>query len=320
MKKHAKMLTMIASCMIVIGIVLATIGVASGAKFAITNTKDGFKVLSSEDTISEEFSLTAFTKIDTNLNDIDIEIIPSNEYKLQIKRPKDMEIKHKVDNHELSIEEVEQKDKAKFFVNLTLTSLPHTVIRIYVPKDVPFENITLNNKFGDIDMDEISSEKISIDSNDGDITFNKVKTNELTIVSQFGDITGNDVSAKELSIDTKDGDVILDTIDANSTLINNQFGDMTFRNFTSEGLSIKSNDGDLQFHGLLLGSSEIHSNFGDIEVQLLNKESEINYNIESNFGDITVNQNEYEKKAAHNVNSSNHLIIKAKDGDVDVNF
>lgn len=320
MNKYTKRLKMIAGCMIAIGILLTIVGFSSGAKFAITNTKDGFKVLNSEDLVSEEFSLGSFTNINSNLDDIDIEIIPSNEYKLKIQRPRDVEIDHKVENDTLFIEEVEQSHQPKFLVNLTLTSLPQTVIKVYVPKNVHFSEIAINNQFGDIEMEGITSGNITIDSNDGDITFNDVQINSLTINNQFGDITGRNVSVKELLMNLKDGDVEFDSIHADSTVIKNQFGDMTFRNLTSNGFSIQSNDGDLDIQGQLLGTTSIQSNFGDVDVVLLNKESEMSYSIKNDFGDITVGGNEYEKKAEHTVNSNNILTITVNDGDVTVHF
>ncbi|WP_066290978.1 DUF4097 family beta strand repeat-containing protein [Bacillus sp. FJAT-29937] len=319
MKKKMKVMTMAASWMLVIGIILAIIGISAGAKFGITNTKDGFKVLGLEDQIIEELPLPAFTKITSNLNDVDIEIIPSNEYRLKIERQKEIEISHKVENDTLVIEE-SKRNVPLLFINLTFTSIPDNAIKIYVPKEVIFSEILLNNQFGDVRLEGVNSNKINIDSNDGDLIFNDVQANNFKIVNQYGDINGRNVTTKELVIVLNDADAEFDKLNAASTVLNNQFGDITFRNFSSEGLNIQSNDGEIAIHGLLLGASTIHSNFGDVQVHLLNKEFEISYSIQNNFGDITVNNNDYETHATYTVNSGHELNITANDGDVEVTF
>ncbi|MEH7122380.1 DUF4097 family beta strand repeat-containing protein [Bacillus sp. JJ1773] len=319
MKKKTKVLTMIASGMLVIGIVLAVIGLTAGAKFGITNTKDGFKVLGLEDQIIEELPLPAFTKITSNLNDVDIEVIPSNEYGLKIERQEEIEINYKVDNDTLVIEESKQ-NVPLLFVNLTFTRIPDNVIKVYVPKKVKFSEILINNQFGDVRLEGVSSDKISIDSNDGDLIFNNVEANKLKIVNQYGDINGRNVTTEELVIVLNDADAEFDKLNAASTVLNNQFGDITFRNFSSKGLNIQSNDGDIAIHGLLFGTTSIHSNFGDVQVHLLNKESEIDYSILNSFGDITVNNTDYEKHVINEGNGSHRLNITAKDGDVEVTF
>ncbi|QED49353.1 DUF4097 family beta strand repeat-containing protein [Cytobacillus dafuensis] len=320
MKSSRKIITIIASCMIVIGILLAVIGLSAGARFSITNTLDGFKVLGPEDRKIEEFPLSAFTNIKGDLTDADIEIIPSNEYKLKIERQKSTKITHEVENDTLVLEDNDSKSSPKLFLNLTFSSIPETVIKIYVPKETKFSDVSLVNKFGDTRLDGVITDKLKIDSNDGDIVLNDVQANELNIENGFGDITSSKVTTKVLNIDMNDGDAIFDTINAASTVLNNKFGDITFRNFTSEGLTMKSNDGDIEIQGMLLGNSTIHSSFGDVNLKLLNKKSDLSYNIRNKFGDITVNDNQFETKATNTTNSQNKLDITSNDGDVDVTF
>lgn len=358
MKKNPKVLTIIASCMIVLGILLAVIGFFSGARFSIISTNDGLKVWSPEDREIETFPLTDFSRVNGNLMDADIEIIPSDEYKLEIERQKDKEITHTVKNDTLIIEDKEQKVNQLFMINLSLTAIPKTVIKIYVPKEKQFSEISLESKFGDIRLEGIASDSVNINTNDGDITFNSVNSNELKIVNAFGDITGSKVTAKDLMIEMNDGDIVFNDVDSNklnvknkfgditgnkleikdliieltdgdvvfdeinaeSAVLNNSYGDTKLGNLTSHGLNIKGQDGDIEIQGLLLGTSAIHSSYGDVSLQLLNKESELSYTIENKFGDITVNNNQFESKATHNANANDKLDITSNDGDVNITF
>lgn len=320
MKTSRKTMTIIASCMIVMGIILGVAGLSAGARFTITNTKDGFQVIGPEDRITEEFSLPSFTNIKIDFKDADVEIIPSSEYKLEIKTLKGIEITHEVKNDTLILTSEDQKSGPKFFLNLTLTSTPQPAIKIYVPKDAKFSDISLVNKFGDIRLVEMIVDKMDIYANDGDIVIKDLQSDELTIENGFGDITGSKVKTERLHVEINDGDAEFNGIEAASTVFNNKFGDITFREFTSQELSMKSNDGDIDIQGKLLGNSVIHSSFGDIDLKLSNKESELSYNIRNQFGDISINDNNFEAKATHKANTEHKLDIVSNDGDVQVDF
>lgn len=318
MKKLSKAMTIIASSMIVVGILLAVIGLSAGAKLSITNSGAGFKVWDPEDRKVETFPLSAFTSMDVNMLDADIEIIPSNEYKLLIERHKDQEIIHEIKNNMLIIEEKERKTSNFFNIGLGFVNTTQTKIKIYIPNDTNLSEVTLVNNFGDIRIDGMIAEKLDIHAADGDLTMNEMEINELKMVNQFGDISGNNVSAKDLMIEMTDGDAVFNTISTDSVVMKNGFGDTTFKNLTSQGMNIESNDGDIEIHGLLLGTSIIHSSFGDVNMKLMNKEAELSYNIHNNFGDITINDNEFNTKAVQKVDSKDNLEITSKDGDVEI--
>ena len=320
MKTSKKTMTLIASTMIVIGIIFGAAGLLSGANLSIVNTKDGVKVIKTEDRIEEEFSLPSFTKIKINLADADIEIIPSNEYKLEIERLKWTEVKHEVENDTFVLTGENQKSDSIFLMNLSFKNIPKPIIKIYVPKDSKFSDISLVNKFGDIRLVEMAVDKMDIYANDGDIVIKDLQSNELTIENGFGDITGSKVKTAKLHVEMNDGDAEFNGLEAASTVFNNKFGDITFKDFLSQELTIKSNDGDIDIQGKLLGNSSIHSSFGDIDLKLSNKESELSYTIRNQFGDISINDNNFDAKATHKANSEHRLDIVSNDGDVQVDF
>lgn len=322
MKKLTKTMTIVASSMIVIGILLAVIGYSAGARLSITNAGGSFKVVEPEEREMETTSLSSFSNIDINLFDADIEMIPSNEYKVQIERNKGQKIIHEIKNDTLFIEEKEKK-KPKFInfnINLGFTHSTQTVIKIYFPSGESLSEVNFVNHFGNIRLDDMITKKLTIRVSDGDVAINNVQANELKIVNQFGDILGENVQTKELNVESNDGEAVFNKVNADSVNLKNSFGDTTFQNVTSKGMNIESNDGVIDIQGMLLGNSIIHSNFGDVNVQLQNKESEIGYKISNDFGDIIVNNNEFETQAVYNLESINKLEIKSKDGDVNISF
>ncbi|MDQ0216398.1 DUF4097 and DUF4098 domain-containing protein YvlB [Oikeobacillus pervagus] len=318
MNSTRKKFTLIASGMIVIGILLTAIGFFAGAKLSIVNTEDGFQALGNHDRKAEEFSLTEFANIEGDLQDTDIEIIPSNEYKLKIERLAGTKVTHKITNDTLVLKESDHEPLWQ--IDLNFGTLTKKVVKIYVPKEVTFGNISLKNRFGDVRLDGMKVERLTIHSSEGDLTLNDIQSNQLTIENKFGDMNANNVITEDLNVEMHDGDAKFDSVRANSTVFQNEFGDLNFLNFTSEALTIQSKDGDIEIQGMLLGNSVIHSNFGDTKLQLLNKESNLSYNIHNDFGDITVNNNRFEKNASHTTNSQHKLDITSTDGDVHVTF
>ncbi len=315
----SKLITIIASSMVIVGIVLTAIGYMSGAVFTIVTTNDGLKAIDVKDgqTISEE--LTPFSDIHVDLDDTDFEIIPSDKYEIEILSYKELEkgFTYKVQNNKLLIKS--DRSFGRFF-NISLGEIPKTKIKIYYPKDITFNTINVTNEFGDIHVDRIKSNHLNIYSEDGDITTTNVKIDKFEIKNNFGDIFASNVEAKNVVIKMGDGDLQCMKVVADTTTITNQFGNIDLSDLSSNGLTIKSNDGDIKIQGLLLGKSSIASNFGDVNLQVTNKESELNYNINNSFGDIMVNENQYQSKAKHYVNTIHELTINAKDGDVNVQF
>ena len=315
----SKLITIIASGMVIVGIVLTAIGYMSGAVFTIVTTNDGLKAIDVKDvqTISEE--LTPFSDIHVDLDDTDFEIIPSDKYEIEILSYKELEkgFTYKVQNNKLLIKS--DRSFGRFF-NISLGEIPKTKIKIYYPKDITFNTINVTNEFGDIHVDRIKSNHLNIYSEDGDITTTNVKIDKFEIKNNFGDIFASNVEAKNVVIKMGDGDLQCMKVVADATTITNQFGNIDLSDLSSNGLTIKSNDGDIKIQGLLLGKSSITSKFGDVNLQVTNKESELNYNINNSFGDIMVNENQYQSKAKHYVNTIHELTINAKDGDVNVQF
>ena len=320
MKKLTKTMTIIASSMIVIGILLAIIGYSTGAKLSITNSGGGFKVLDSGERKIETYPLSSFSKMNVQLLDADIEVIPSNEYKVQIEQQEDQEVRHEIKNDTLVIEEKERKSRKIFNINLGFTNSTQTVVKIYFPSGEELKDVSIVNNFGDIHIEDMAIEKLDIRASDGDLMIKNVQANELKIVNQFGDITGYDVKTKDLNIELTDGEAEFNKISANFITVKNGFGDTILQDVTSEGLKMESNDGDIEIHGLLLGESIIESKFGDVTIQLLNKESELGYNIRNDFGDITIDNNDYQSQAVQKTSSTHNLEIDSKDGDVEISF
>ena len=316
MKQPVRRNKIIASGLIVIGILVAAIGFFSGAKFSIIKTDDGFKAVGKEDRKHEEWEYKEFKSLEIDLADADIEIIPSNEYKLVIERMEGSEIEQQVKNNTLIIKDKKSNPILSFSMNFSGT-IQKTIIKVYIPKDSDFVDVNIANDFGDVKINGMSTDILLVHSNDGDVLIEDNKSNRLTIQNKYGDITATNVQTTNLTIESNDGNTKLNNMDIaeNADLIN-LFGDTILSDFTSKGTKLESKDGDINIKGKLLGQTMIESNFGDVNLALANKESELSYDIQNDFGDISINETEIVSKASKSVDSEDKIEIQSKDGDV----
>lgn len=316
MKHSIKRISIIACGMIVTGILLAIIGFFAGAKFSIILTDSGLKAVGKEDRQVKDWTLEEFKNIDVDLADATIEVIPSNEYKLEIESLEGTNITHEIQQDTLIIKDETPNHKFTFAVNL-VGYIQSTIIKVYVPQDQRFDHVTIANDFGDVKLDGLNTKKLTLDSNDGDIAINDIHSNVIVIENDLGDSTASNVKASEFTLEINDGDAELSQIEIEtSAALTNSLGDLSLNDFTSHDTKINSSDGEIDLDGELLGQTMIESSFGDIELDLLNKESELSYSIQNNFGDIEVNGNKFESKATNTRETENKLNITSNDTDI----
>ena len=352
-----KITVIITSCMIVFGLLIASIGYFSGAKLTIVSNGKGLKIFEEKERVSESFTLTDFTNIQAELNDANVEIIPSTEYKLEIQRYADNSVTHEVKNGTLLLKE--QSNPTKFIVNFNLNfNIFQTNIKLYISKDTSFSDVNLTNKYGDLSIDGIKSDsfKININErdldlndittktmnvanlygdvqlnnvnskdftihiNDGDVDLKNVKGHTLHIINQYGDIAANNLSYDQLNVNNHDGDADFINVTSKNFILNNQYGDIDLNQIKTNGLDLQSNSGNIAVNGCLLGTSKIVAKYGDVELFLNNDEADISYSIVNKYGDISVGNNQYEGSAVKNNPSNNKLEVIANDGDVNLQF
>lgn len=318
MKHTVKRISVIASGLIVTGILLAVIGFFAGAKFSIILTDSGLKAVGKEDRQFEDWTLEEFKNIEVDIADAKIEVIPSNEYKLEIESLEGKNITHEIQKDTLIINDESSNHKITFAMNL-VGYIQSTIIRVYVPKDHHFDEVTIANDFGDIKLDGMNTKKLTIYSSDGDVAIKDIHSNVVLVENDFGDVTATKVNTNDFILESNDGDAELSQMEiATSATLTNSFGETSLQDFTSKDTKIESSDGEISIEGELLGKTRIKSSFGDIDLGLTNKESELNYTIQNDFGNIEVNGNEFESNVTNTADTGNKIDIVSNDGDISI--
>lgn len=163
--------------------------------------------------------------------------------------------------NELKIDYSEKRKLSFFGIN---RGVSYIVVNIPSTYD---RNISIDIKYGDMEIDDFENATMDINDNCGDITVGKVK--DLKVKSSYGDIEVKSVLSK-LDIRSNCGDIEIDNIQL------------------FENSSIKSDLGDIKIGTTNDICIDAKVSLGDCKVNNSNRNSEVVLSIENNCGDIKV--------------------------------
>ena len=290
MKKSTKRITVIAAIMIVSGILLTVVGFFLGAKLTLTSDENGLKAFDSGKQVSESFSLDSFTNIEGNLDDVDFEIIPSTEFKVEITRQEKQIITHEIKNNTLYLNEKSPSGLnggiIKFNIDLGFVSTPQSIVKLYVPKDTIFSAINLVSEYGNVQIDGITSANFTIEANDGDMVLKGINSDVLTVTNSYGDIIAEDLKGEQTKFKTNDGDLSLKRLNTKTFNVSNDYGDSSLEDITSTDTIVSMSDGDINLKNVDTTNLQVSNEYGDMNGQSIAAQK---LNIALTDGNVTLN-------------------------------
>lgn len=172
------------------------------------------------------------------------------------------------------------KTSAKRFINL-LFSIKVSKIILYLPKDY-FSELEINNKYGDITVDDFADLNLSVEEDCGDIEIGKV--HDLKLSSKYGNVDIDEVDKAELSASC--GNIAIKTI--NDGRISADMGDIKIDEVL-EHIDIKESCGNVKISSLVITKdSQITNSLGDIRI---GKKNDIYIDAKTSLGDVKINEN-----------------------------
>lgn len=132
---------------------------------------------------SKELQVFKNINIEADLNNI--EIIPSNQYKLDLKYKKDyINIKYKIENETLSIKE--EKIKSDTYNLEYYKKNKDSSIRIYIPKGTKLNNLSISSNISNVSLNELSVDNMDLSCDTGNINIDKCKVEKLNTITATG--------------------------------------------------------------------------------------------------------------------------------------
>jgi len=150
---------------------------------------------------------------------------------------------------------------AKRFVAMTASCL----VRICIPQSIA-PALKVNTASGDVEVDAVALESLTIGAASGDITLSAVAARDfMRLHTASGDISGEDVRAGEMHINTASGDVNLRDVSVDGPVrMNTASGDAEWSG-ESRSLDVNTASGDLRLEGAFVSVS-FRSVSGDVDV------------------------------------------------------
>jgi len=300
-----KVILRVTGVLLVLGVLLALIGVAMGAKMGIYWDESGVHAWGSDNAdrpISiSEVDLVPFTDISLEIINHDIEFLASEYYGFELVNNNDTEVAWSLQNGKLTITE---KSRGKFGINLNFFRelfKSGSYIKIYLPADAVLGDVSVENVSGAVVVSALTCSSLSINT-----------------VSGRADIDG--AIADKLTIESVSGGLALRDCRAESVTISIVSGRSSISGIQSNGLHLDSISGRVEIGGDLLGQSEISSVSGSILLQIVGKSENYNKNFNLVSGNLRINGLGFSKDYSEKNGAPNSLKIDTISGSVTVYF
>ncbi|WP_072525406.1 DUF4097 family beta strand repeat-containing protein [Clostridium sp. Marseille-P3244] len=277
MKKTTKIILISSLCFMGTGALLTGAGMAAGGWPGFVITHDGIHSYSTwpEAHQLDKTKLDAFSGIDIALSsEADIEFLPSEDNACYLEYYLDGN--YGTPSWEVSdgTLRLSQKDGAiiqgLYFFSPGNTSAPsRPFVRLYVPEQMAFSDIHIYNDYGNLNMDQISSETLELRLDYGDLDMTGCR---------FGDA----------EIFTGSGDIKMNHTEADSLILENSYGDSTLKNVTAATADLTASDGDLYLEISGLETLSGVNEYGDTTFVLDNPISAFTFDLLTEYGEISL--------------------------------
>lgn len=157
-----------------------------------------------------------------------------------------------------------------------------TKMKIYYPKGTVFQNIRLENDMGDIELKGLQAEMVDVASACGDVTLDGLTADSLSLDCDMGDIEARGLQTKGVDAEINMGNVELAGTLAGTTKISCDMGDCTLETeLDKKSYSIHTDIdmGDCSINGQDVGSTHM----------IVNDAAENKIEVESNTGNVEIN-------------------------------
>lgn len=174
--------------------------------------------------------------------------------------------------------------KSNFFqwFNIKSMEVNNTKLTVYLPKGFIAENIHINAGAGNVNFENIKTEKFEMDGG-------------------AGNIRGENMVASEVKIDGGVGDIDLKDVDFTDT-------------------NIDSGVGNIRLDGYLSGRNKINCGVGEVDLNLKGSTDDYNIEVDKGLGNIYINGEKYSDVNWNNMTAPNELDIDGGVGNISINF
>ncbi len=354
MSKLVRRTLITAGFCIVLGLVLLTAGRAFGGRPEFYINSDGIYTLSDRMRM-QEYTRTAemekqvvdsFDQISIQVSDSNVQILPSEddnyyaEYQIPL-REKDQEPVFKITDGALTFSHQYSNYSFNYSMGIMLSDYGQEFhkgfIRLYIPKNTQLKTTTLSSsdgeitaqnllsdnlsitaKYGSIVLEQAEGKSLSLKSSDGDISYTDGHFDTVILDNKYGDTNLSGLTAETINIKSSDGDILINDIQSGKMDITNKYGDITGNNIKADTFLEKQSDGSCTITDFDVKEGSFRNTYGTIELFLIGKEQDYNYNLRTKYGNIILNSLSFEEDENYAMDNraENRIEAEAKDGSI----
>lgn len=296
MNRIAKIVLIVAVCLIPLGIMVAVFGVFLGGKMSWRYEFGKGVSTSSSEMVSDIVDLKEFDTLEIDVSSVDVSIVEGDSYRLEYRTEKEKEPVITEKGGKLT---VTQPSTGISFFNFEINPEDDTYT-IMVPQGSKVINVKA----------EVSS---------GEITIDRVNMSG-RIEASSGDILINDIEGEKLEVKTSSGKIACDKVRASETYFEASSGDIELLRINNDKLTCETSSGDIAINDSEAESVDCNASSGEVSMELNGNADDYSYDIDASSGDIKVNGQETEDRFVKEAAGNGKIKIKTSSGDIEVSI
>ena len=194
--------------------------------------------------------------------------------------------------------------------------------------DIDVDSMDFEIKTGDrYKMEAIyyKENKFSYEVKDGELVIEQDANHHVLfgLNSQVGKLTlyiPQGKSFNEVDINVGIGETLIQNVTTKALELKGGVGEIVMENLVSYDTNAKIGVGEVRIQGDLKGKTSIKGGVGSLQLELVGREEDYNYDIEKGLGETTINNQHYEGfgNTSQNNGAANEISIKAGVGEIKV--
>ena len=316
--------TIIISVSLIGGLVLMLTGYMLGAKTSAYADFTGLHIANCDIQTVSEYNLQPFQDIRIDGTAIDIEVIPSDFYGVDIVNHSSAKVDWQIDDGKLLISQKSISLSRWFIIESAFFDTGVTTesyVKVYLPKAAALNSLVIQTASGDITLRDFTGKTAQIGTASGDITLHNFTGETAQIGTASGDITLVQNTISNATLNATSGTITVSSCSLKNGQIHVVSGDVSAKELVSDGLSIDSTSGDIWLQGNFTGNTHIRSISGDIKIATTHKAEDYDKNLSAKSGEINIDgQKTKQYQDLPNNKAPYRLTITGMSSDINVSF
>lgn len=324
MKRFLKITSIIALCMLLVGIGLTGCGFMLGGTPNFIYDADAHTLVKPSVAKPVTQDLQEFKNLDLSFNDADVTICRGSEYSIRYDRSDLNAEDIQVNGKTLTIHSDKDSDSRLIYFTPGSPDTDSQGIVITVPKDANLQNITIVNASGDCSLSDLACDTLTLRSDYGDVDLSLVTAATSKLTLRSGDLSADRCKLDTCNMELNYGDIDLDNTSIRKLSCSNDSGDFDATNYSSDSSQIQLNYGSLNLEDAELANLTASLASGDCNLNLTGSQNDYFLSLSADLGEIAVGDRTasdvYDSHPQDLDSDAGTITVSSSYGDIHVDF